>query len=118
MGIVDGENIVVILLAVGIALLVYLTVQRGLGELLSRMVSVPGGIVFYRRAFLLMLLFGALGPAVSASFKEVPAMHFMERVWAMADALENVFGYTFLALGIYLVLITILVATLKPKDDK
>ena len=118
MGIVDGQQLVVILLAVGIALLAYLIVQRGLSELISRMVNVPGGIVFYRRAFLLMLLFGAIGPAVSATFKEVPGMHFMEHVWAIAGALENVFGYTFLTLGIYLVLITILVATLKPKDDK
>jgi hypothetical protein len=115
---VDDQYIVLILLAVGIALLAYLIVQRGLSELLSRMVSVSGGTVFYRRAFLLMLLFGALGSAVSANFKAEPGMHFMERVWAIAGALENVFGYTFLTLGIYLILITILVAALKPKDDK
>lgn len=118
MAAVNIQHLVVLILAIGFALLAYALVQRGLGELLSRTVNVPGGIAFYRRAFLLMLLFGALGPAVSANFKAEPGTHFMVYVWETADALENAFGYTFLTLGIYLILITILVAALKPKDDK
>jgi hypothetical protein len=43
---------------------------------------------------------------------------FMERVWAVADGLQTSFGYLFASIAIYLVLMTILVAALKHKNDK
>lgn len=47
-----------------------------------------------------------------------PGEHFMEYVWTVAGGLGEALQYIFLTLAIYLVLMTILVATLKPKDDK
>jgi len=111
-------HIVVLTLAVVFAILVYLLARHGLGELLSRTVAIPGGVVFFRRAFLLLLIFGVVGQAVTGSPDVKPGEHFMEYVWAVAGGLGDSLQYIFLTLAIYLVLMTILVATLKPKDDK
>jgi hypothetical protein len=111
-------HLVVVLLAIALAILVYLLARHGLGELLSRTVAVPGGVVFFRRAFLLLLIFGVIGPAVTGNPDVKPGQHFMEYVWLVASMLGDSLQYIFLALAIFLVLMTILVATLKPKDDK
>jgi hypothetical protein len=111
-------HLVVLILAVALAILVYLLARRGLGELLSRTVVVPGGVVFFARAFLLLLIFGVIGQAVTGNPDVKPGRHLMEYVWIVAAALEGALEYIFLTLAIYLVLMTILVATLKPKDDK
>jgi hypothetical protein len=106
------------MLAIALAILVYLLARRSLGELLLRTVAVPGGVVFFERAFLLLLIFGVVGQAVTGNPDVKPGEHFMEYVWAVAGGLADSLQYIFLTLAIYLVLMTILVATLKPKDDK
>lgn len=113
-----ATHLAVLILAVALAVLVYLLARRGLGELLSRTVTVPGGVVFYMRAFLLLLVFGAVGQAVTGSPDVKPGQHFMEYVWVVAGGLGDSLEYLFFTLAIYLVLMTILIATLKPKDDK
>jgi hypothetical protein len=111
-------HLVVLVFAIGLAILVYVLARRGLGELLSRTVAVPGGVVFFTRAFLLLLIFGVIGQAVTGNPDVKPGQYFMEYVWLVAAGLGDSLGYVFLTLAIYLVLMTILVATLKPKDDK
>jgi hypothetical protein len=111
-------HLVVLFLAVALAILVYLLARRGLGELLSRTVAIPGGVTFFSRAFLLLLIFGVIGQAVTGNPDVKPGEHFMEYVWAVAGGLADSLQYIFLTLAIYLVLMTTLVATLKPKDDK
>jgi hypothetical protein len=115
---VHVAHLAVLILAVAFAGLVYVLARRGLGELLSRTVAVPGGVVFYTRAFLLLLIFGVVGQAVTASLDVKQGQHFMEYVWAVAGGLGDSLQSIFYTLAIYLVLMTILVATLKPKDDK
>lgn len=107
-----------VILAIALAILVYLLARRGLGELLSRTVVVPGGVVFFKRAFFLLLIFGVIGQAVTGNPDVKPGQYFMEYVWLVAAGLGDSLVYIFLTLAIYLVLMTILVAALKPKDDK
>lgn len=107
-----------VLVAIALAILVYLLARRSLGELLSRTVAVPGGVVFFTRAFLLLLIFGVIGPAVTGNPDVKSGQHFMEYVWFVAAGLADSLEYIFLTLAIYLVLVTVLVAALKPKDDK
>jgi hypothetical protein len=71
-------NLIVLILAVALAILVYLLARRGLGELLSQTVAVPGGVVFFRRAFLLLLIFGGVGQAATGSPDVKPHV-----VWAV-----------------------------------
>ena len=113
-----ATHLVIVILAIAFAALTDALSQRGLGELLSRTVTIPGGVNFYMRAFLLLLLFGAVGQVVAVKPDVKPGQQFMEYVWAVASALGDSFDYVFLTLAIYLVVITILVATLKPKNDK
>ena len=47
-----------------------------------------------------------------------PEAHFMEYVWAVAGDLSGVFGNLFVVLLVYLGLITVLVAVLRPKHGK
>lgn len=110
--------LVVVALAIALAVLVYLLTRRGLGELLSRTVAVPGGVEFFARAFLLLLIFGVIAQAVTGNPDVKPGQYFMEYVWLVAAGLGESLAYIFLTLMIYLVLMTILVATLKPKDDE
>lgn len=101
-----------------LALIVYLFTRRGLVELLTRTVAVPGGVTFYQRAFFLVLLFAAVGAALTANLDVKDGQHFMEYVWQIASGVGDTLGFLFLALAIYLVLMTILLGTLKPKNDQ
>ena len=112
------ELLVSLILSVGFSLTAYWCVRRSLRDLMSRTVTVPGGVDFYLRSFLLLLLFGAIGGAISSSPDLKPGARFMEYVWAIATRLGTVFGYVFGTLAIYLTLITVLVAALKPHNDK
>jgi len=114
----SATRLAVLILSVALAAFVYSLVRRSLGELLSRTVTVAGGVAFYQRAFLLLLIFGVLGQAVIPGQDVKPGGHFMEYVWAVATGLGDSLQYIFLTLAIYLGLVTILVAALKPKDDK
>lgn len=114
----EWATLVLLILAFILAFLTYALAEKGLSELLLRTVSVPGGVVFFRRAFLLMLIYGAVAQAVGVNPSLKPGAHFMEYVWAIASGLENCLEFLFLTLAIYLILMTILLAALKPKDDK
>lgn len=113
----DWALLIILILSIVLAILTYRLANKGLSELLARTVSVPGGVIFFRRAFLLMLIYGGV-QVVGESPQLKPGAHFIEFVWAVASGLQNCFGFLFLTLAIYLILMTILVAALKPKDDK
>jgi hypothetical protein len=111
-------RLAILIFAVMFASLTYVLARRGLSELVSRTVTIPGGVDFYMRSFLLLLLFGAVAQAVAGSPDAKEGQRFMEYVWVVARGLGDSLDYIFFTLAIYLVLMTILVATLKPKDDK
>lgn len=114
----EWARLVILILGIVLAFVTYRLADKGLSELLARTVSVPGGVVFFRRAFLLMLIYGVVAQTVDVDPQLKANEHFIECVWAVAEGLENCFGFLFLTLAIYLILMTILIAALKPKDDK
>jgi len=115
---VNSAHLTLLAVALGAAMLAYVLARRALDDLLTRTVVIAGGVVFYERAFLMLLVFGALGSAFSHNLDVKPGEHFMEYVWSIAGGFGEVLGYIFLTLAIYLVVMTILVATLKPINDK
>jgi hypothetical protein len=105
-------------LSAALAFGLFLPLRNALQGLLQRTVRLPDGVTFYLRSFFVLLFLSALGGALGFSFDLKPGSHFMEYVWKVASGLSSVLGQMLLYLGGYLVLTTILLATLKIKDDQ
>lgn len=105
-------------LSAALAFGLFLQLRDALQGLLQRTIRLPDGVTFYLRSFFVLLFFSALGGALGFTFDLKPGSHFMEYVWRVASGLSNVLEQMLLYLGGYLVLTTIIIATLKVKDDK
>jgi preprotein translocase subunit SecG len=105
-------------LSLAIPIALFLLVRTSLSDLLRRTLKVEAAITFYLRSFLLLLLLSALSAAIGTSFDLKPDSRFMEYVWKAAEGLSSALEKTLWFVAIYLVLITILVATRKSKDDQ
>jgi hypothetical protein len=104
-------------LSAALAVGLYLQLRDALEGLLQRTIRLPDGITFYLRSFFVLLFFSALGGALGFTFDLKPDSHFMEYVWKLASGLSNVLGQILLYLGGYLILTTIILATLKIKNE-
>jgi hypothetical protein len=105
--------VVLAVIAVGIALMVYMLVRRSLCSLLDKVVKLPAITTFYLRTFLIGLIFIALSSALKTSFNLKAESAFIEYVWQIADGLSSAFGITCLFLIGYLTLLTIIIVVLK-----
>jgi hypothetical protein len=105
--------VVLAVIAVGIALMVYMLVRRSLCSLLDKVVKLPAITTFYLRTFLIGLIFIALSSALKTSFNLKAEAAFIEYVWQIADGLSSAFGITCLFLIGYLTLLTIIIVVLK-----
>jgi hypothetical protein len=110
--------IALLILSVALAIGLFLALRDALQGLLQRTVRLPDGVTFYLRSFFVLLFFSALGGAMGFTFDLKPDSHFMEYVWRVASGLSNVLAQMLLYLGGYLVLTTIILASLKIRDDK
>lgn len=108
---------VLVVLSVAIALLIYRLLCEDLRGLLSPTLRIPAGTSFYLRALLIVLLFAALAGSIGKEFSLKPEAHFIEYLWSVNSGLKDVLQNSLLSLLGYLVLITVLVATLKPKNE-
>lgn len=106
-----------LILGIGVALAVYSLLGASLRRLLDNVIALPDGTAFYLRALALILVCVALNKVITGVHQK-PDAHAMEYVWAVAGDLSNVFGNLFVVLLVYLGLITVLVAVLKPKNGK
>lgn len=109
--------VVLVVLSLAVALFVYSLLREDLSQLLNRTLKVPGGAAFFLRSLLIVLLFSSLAGSIGKEFSLKPEQHFIEYVWAVNGGLKDVFQDSLLSLLGYLTLITVLVATLKPKND-
>jgi hypothetical protein len=118
MGLELRAFLVLFLLSLAVPVLLFLPLRTSLRQLLQQTVKTDAGITFYLRSFLLVLFLSALSAAIGTSFDLKPDSHFMEYVWKGAEGLSGALEKTLWFTVVYAVLITILVATLKIKDDK
>jgi preprotein translocase subunit SecG len=107
-----------LVLSLALSTILFLVLRSSLGDLLRHTVKLPAGVTFYLRSFLLVLFLSALSAAIGTSFDLKSGSRFMEYVWKGAEGLSATLEKTLWFVAIYLVLVTILVATLKVKDDK
>ena len=108
---------VLVTLTLAGALSVTFLVRKNLRELLDEILNLPSGTTFYSRVFGIGLFFIALSAAFDVPFDLKPEAAAMEYVWKVADGLSSALGMTCLFLAAYLLLVTILVAVLKGRDD-
>jgi preprotein translocase subunit SecG len=113
-----GAFLVLLIVALAVPLILFLLLRDSLRDLLRHTVKLPGAVTFYLRSFLLVLFLSTLSAAVGTSFDLKPDSRFMEYVWKGADGLSSTLERTLWFVGIYVVVVTILVATLKIKDDQ
>jgi len=113
-----GAFLVLLILSLTVPLILFLLLRDSLRELLRSTVKLPGAITFYLRSFLLVLFLSALSAAVGTSFDLKPDSRFMEYVWKTADGVSATLERTLWFVGIYVVVVTILLATLKIKDEQ
>lgn len=118
MGLELGAFLVLLLLSLAVPLVLFLPLRTNLRQLLQQTVKTDAGVTFYLRSFLLVLFLSALSAAIGTSFDLKPDSRFMEYVWKGAEGLSRTLEETLWFTVVYAVLITILVATLKIKDDK
>jgi hypothetical protein len=118
MGLELRAFLVLFLLSLAVPVVLFLLLRTSLRQLLQQTVKTDAGVTFYLRSFLLVLFLSALSAAIGTSFDLKPDSHFMEYVWKGAEGLSGTLEKTLWFTVVYAVLITILVATLKIKDDK
>jgi preprotein translocase subunit SecG len=118
MGLELRAFLVLLLLSLAIPIVLFLPLRSSLRELLQKTVKIDAGVTFYLRSFLLVLFLSALSAAIGTSFALKSDSRFMEYIWKGAEGVSGILEKTLWLTAVYLVLITILVATLKIKDDK
>jgi len=107
-----------IVLSLAVPTILFLLLRASLSDLLRHTLKLQAGVTFYLRSFLLVLFLSALSAAIGTSFDLKPDSRFMEYVWKGAEGVSSTLEKTVWFVAAYLVLVTILVATLKVKDDQ
>jgi len=110
--------LILLVIALAVPTALFLLLRSSLCGLLRHTIKLQAGITFYLRSFLLVLYLSALSGAIGISFDLKPDSRFMEYVWKGATGVSSSFQGMVCFVAIYLVLITILVATLKVKVDE
>ena len=113
-----GAFLVLLALSLAVPTILFLLLRNSLRELLEHTVKLAGGVTFYLRSFLLVLFLSSLSVAVGTTFDMKQGTRFMEYVWKGAEGVSGTLQWTLLSVGIYVVVVTILIATLKIKDDQ
>lgn len=110
-------SIIQAILAVLVAVVAYRVLRGSLRNLLDQTLKLPDATAFYVRSFLLVLLFVALAQAVSFA-RLKPESAFMDYLWTVADNIGTVLEHTYVALLVFLTLMTVLVAVLRHGHER
>jgi hypothetical protein len=110
--------IVLLLLSFGMAFAIWAALSPSVRGLLNEVLKLPDGTTFYLRTLALGLLLGVLAGALDGRFDIAARSAMMEYVWRVASGFENVLGFLFGSLLVYVLLITILVAVLRRRHEQ
>jgi len=114
----SGAFLVLVALSLAVPTVLFFLLHDSLRELLEHTVKQPGGVIFYLRSFLAVLFLSALSAAVGISFDLPADTRFMQFAWKVGEGLSSTMQLTLVSLSLYVVVMTILIATLKIKNDK
>ena len=110
--------LILVVLSLAMSAALFLLLLDGLRDLLRNTVTLEAGVAFYLRSFFLVLFLSSLSAALGTSFDLKPDARFMEFVWKAAAGLSSMLERMLWFLATYLILVTILVATRKIRNDK
>lgn len=110
--------LVLLVLSLTVSIGLFLLLRDSLSDLLRHTLKLPEAVTFYLRSFFLLIFLSGLSAAIGTRFDLKAGSPFMEYIWKEADGMSSTLEKTVWFVAIYLVLITVLVATLKVKDDK
>ncbi len=112
-GIAFLASLVVVILVV---VLVDSLLRPSLRGLVEEVTGLPVATDFYLRAFVIVVIFVALAAVLGARHTDLKdGAHFMEYVWSVAGALQDVFQNLLIVLLVYVGLVTVLMAALRRK---
>jgi hypothetical protein len=107
-----------IILPFVVTLFIYFLVRGSLRGLLNEVIGIPAATIFYTRVLLIGLLFIGLATVLESNVEYKEGQAFMEYVWTAASKLSSLLVGTCVFLGVYLVLVTILAASLRRRNDQ
>jgi hypothetical protein len=110
--------LVFFILPIAVTLFVYALVRGSLRGLLNEVVGIPAATTFYNRVLFIGLLFLSFTTVLESKIEYKEGQAFMEYVWEAATKLSSLLAWTCVFLGVYLVLVTILVAALRRRNDQ
>ncbi len=97
---------------------IWAALSPSLRGLLNQVLKLPDGTTFYLRTLLAGLLLAAAAGTVGTTFDLKLGSAFMEYAWTLASGLANVLLFFFGFMLVYLLLVTILVAVLRPRHEQ
>jgi len=109
--------VILLVLSLAFPTVLFLLLRSGLESLLRHTLKLQAAVTFYMRSFLLTLYLSALSAAIGTSFDMKGDAPFMEYVWKGAEGVSSTLEKMLWFIAIYLVLVTVLVATLKVAND-
>jgi hypothetical protein len=105
-----------VLLIISAGLVIDRVVRPGLTQFLNELIRIPAGVEVYKRVFIVVVMLSVLGVALDPSFNLQASARFMEFVWAVGANLHKVFDTLTVVLLVYLALLTVLSAALRPRQ--
>jgi len=109
-------SLITLVLGLGIAWIVYANLAKSLRELLDQVIRMPAGVTFYLRSLALIVTFISLSKFVLTL--DDKQTHFMDYVWNVAGAISSTFESLAYIVLVYLLLITVVLVVLKPKNER
>jgi hypothetical protein len=109
--------LITLIVSLAIPLILFFLLRDSLVDLLRHTLKVEAGITFYIRSFLLVLFLSALSVSIGTSF-DIKDARFMEYIWKSAESVSSTLEKMLWFIALYLAIVTVLIATLKIKDDK
>ena len=102
----------------GIVYLLYHLVSDSFESLLDDLLNMPAATAFYSRLLLVCLVLIGISGISDASFEGLGEdAELMEYVWALVDLFESIMMPALLILGLFLITVTVLIASLKPRGE-
>lgn len=113
-----GGFLILFVLSFVLTFAIWAALSPSLRGLLNQVLKLSDGTTFYLRTLLIGLLLSAAAGVVDTTFDLKPGSAFMEYVWRVASGFENVLQFFFGFMLVYLLLVTILVAVLRPRHEQ